>query len=239
MEDKSLGMRFLRNGFETQIGRPENENPPNEWYFLDIWQEKRRFKGLSLNIALEALPKDHAEAAIPSIISKDGFRSYQLEYSPQLSQKAEVIAELFSDLWFEMLTEPVTNIKQSMLIKGFSTQNSYGLCGFNVEVSQDIRDWIAVLTDKEVKAIKKCMMGAHKLVSPKWPADEYDFGMWVSGDRFGLSVPGNCACLGVDGMTDQTQGLNYELSPHNNDSFGQQMTLLAGIAYIWSAARNA
>ena len=82
------------------------------------------------------------------------------------------------------------------------------------------------------------MNQAFQIMFPKWPTDEYGFRMWVYEERFGLSVPGNCACLGVDGMADTDHGLNFELTPHNNDNFGQQMTLLAGMAYIWQQVRQ-
>lgn len=233
-----LGMRFLHNGFEAAIGRPENEHPPNEWYYIEPWIEEGKFKGVLLNICPEVVSQADQVLA-SSIESSDGWMSMQILYEPGFVKAAEFLSELFNFLLYRAHAEPATTRKQTMVVQGFSSANAYGISGFNIVVSQQVRDWISKIADQQKKEVIKAMQAAQKSIFPKLDTDSYSFRMWVDGDRFGLSVPGNCACLGVDGMADTEHGLNYELTPHNNDSYAQQMILLAGMAHIWSEVRKA
>lgn len=239
-KDESLITRFISNGHMSQLGMPEKENPPNEWYYIEPLLEKNKFRGIVLNIEYGSLPKstEYLINLVPVRENPKRWLRYEIEYSPKMDEVIEVLQKVFSDLQYGVEKEPQTSLKQIALVNGFSTTSAYGLSGVSVVVTQQVRSWIANCTDSYKKQIKQTMLSAFKLLLPTWEVDIYEFGMWISYDRFGLSVPGNCACLGVDGMADTFNGLNYELIPHNNDCFGQQMALLAGIAKIWSLVRN-
>ncbi len=237
-QERTLGTRFVRNGFEALYGRPQNENPPNEWYYIEPWYIGKKYMGLVITIAPEAAYAKPNHDLIPVVLLPNGWTTYTVPYVPNLNETAEYLSDLFNHLMYRVGTEPKGGIKQSMVIKTFSSSNSYGICGFDVDINQSVRDWVSNCTEKDLKAVKLSMQKAFNLMFPQWPTDISEFRMWVHDDRFGLSVPGNCACLGVDGTADTDHGLNYTLTPHNNDSFAQQMGLLAGIVHIWDCVRK-
>lgn len=113
--------------------------------------------------------------------------------------------------------------------------------GLVMTISPEVRNWVRnYLDEPSCVQIRETMKAAEMILSNReYSYKIYNFNMWVDDDRFGLSVPGDCACIGVDGFcAGKEHNRCYRLNPHNMDNIFQQLSIFAGLAELLSLVRG-
>lgn len=88
--------------------------------------------------------------------------------------------------------------------------------------------------------VATAMNEAFVRMNPTWCDSDFYVAVTPGTGVFHMRVPGNCACLGVEGGSHDClkEGQGYCFESHNVDSPAQQLALLAGVAALWEQARN-
>jgi hypothetical protein len=128
----------------------------------------------------------------------------------------------------------VDSKKQQVMIAHLVADPERSLHGYSlsVEFSKDASLWIQRHAHEHMEHVSQSMCQAYTRVFGKGEK-LYNFRAFGSVNKpFHLSVPGDCSCLGVDGMDhdDPQNGMGFQYNGHNIDSPGQQLSLLAGMA---------
>ncbi len=194
-------------------------------------------------------PKDSEEWGLGSVCKTvpidEDWTEYRVNYSLNpyvISQTVEIVLEI---LTYHCEIEPPGKIRQLAVIQGMgqggSHMSGYGLY---VSISPGFRSWVELLVNSsdsdKVAEIRESMKNAFDSLDQKYKPNLDEFTMWLRKDRFGLAVPGNCACFGVSGNQGSiySKGRCYEVSAHNMDNAYQQLSILAGFAHMWEFARD-
>jgi hypothetical protein len=112
--------------------------------------------------------------------------------------------------------------------------HAYPLSG---EFSPELVQALASQGGDDLPAIKQAMQQAFIAMYPK-QIGNFRASSRPDG-RFHLSVPGDCACLGVDGNWDGSGGeRGYEFGSHNVDTSIQQLSLLVGTITLAESAQG-
>lgn len=181
-------------------------------------------------------------------VENDEWYSYSADFTNQNWQSISYsLIQIFSFLGygFKIKEGKEADLPQLFTIENAMLSGQMNGAGFNVTASPYVRKWILDIgTDEDVSVITKSMCQAYYMYNWGFTRKEkrsliWDFRMWASKDRFGLSVLGNCACMGVDGIYyEKDINVPYELHPHNMDNVYQQLSMLVGFAEISNLVRK-
>lgn len=176
-----------------------------------------------------------------TVKAENGFIEYHVEISSPSSVISEVLSMVFSILNFAVTIDEESNVNQQAMIETIGTGNGMSAKGISALIGPVWRNWLIHNEQRHHQDIPKAMFEMFNSVASKYPAKLYEFRIWTDKDRFGLSVPGNCACFGVDGTQSRRydgEHTVYQVSPHNMDNLYQQFSILAGFAQMWEMVRN-
>jgi hypothetical protein len=148
---------------------------------------------------------------------------------------------LLSKLSFPELQEIETRGNQLMMINLAVADRSLHGYPLWAAFSPQMVKWIGMHEQQtDLPLVRGAMKEAMVRMMPSYAA-ENDFRAWLEPDGvFNFRVPGNCACLSPDYTAREClmQDRGYDFGTHNVDTPAQQLSLLAGLSYLWEMARK-
>ncbi len=169
----------------------------------------------------------------------DDWYEYQFDFTDNMDKIIATLGEVADILQYHCDFDTDQPLTQLAMLDGLGQGGNY-MSGRWVSghIGPQVKLWIAEHGENHTEQVRKSMKDAFHGINRKYPAKLYEFRMWLDRDRFGISVPGNCACFGVDGMSDHDPSTCYQVSPHNMDFIQQQVSILTGYATIWDLSRE-
>ncbi len=176
-----------------------------------------------------------------TVKTTDAFVEYQVNISEASDLVSCGLDMLLTLLTFHMEASTGVRSRQLAIIDGIGTGSGMSAKGIGAYISPIWRNWLIINDNRHHHTVSRAMMEIFNRTCSKYPAELHEFRIWTDKDRFVITVPGNCACFGVDGMqrsTSERVDMVYHVSPHNMDNLHQQFSILTGFAQIWELVRE-